>query len=140
MAQEGRMTITGGLPTIFVGNMDAAVRFYTEALGLKVLERYGEHWASIDCGLGLTIGLHPASAQNPAGHVGSITIGFRVSGPIREAVATLKARGVVFRGDIIDDTQLLIANFQDPDGNAFYLAEVKTEYQPHPEPAVSRRA
>jgi hypothetical protein len=96
---------------------------------LKLLERYGNHWASIDCGHGLTIGLHPASAQNPAGRVGSMTIGFNASGPIREAVAQLKARGVVFRGDIVDDTQLLIAHFQDPDGNPFYLAELKPEYR-----------
>ena len=71
------MTISGGMPTIFVSDMDAAVRFYIEALGLKLLERYGDHWASIDAGHGLTIGLHPASAQNPAGRVGSMTIGFR---------------------------------------------------------------
>jgi len=131
------MTIFGGMPTIFVGDMNAAVRFYTEALGLKLLERYGDHWASIDCGHGLTIGLHPASAQNPTGRPGSITIGFRASEPIREAVATLKARGVVFRGDIVDDTQLLIANFQDQDGNPLYLAEVKASYER--EPAASGR-
>ena len=123
------MTISGGMPTIFVSDMDAAVRFYTEALGLKLLERYGNHWASIDCGHGLTIGLHPASAQNPAGRVGSMTIGFHVSEPIREAVANLKKRGVVFRGDIVDDTQLLLAHFQDPDGNPFYLSELKPEYR-----------
>lgn len=109
------MIISGGMPTIFVGDMDAAVRFYTEALGLKLLERYGNHWASIDGGHGLTIGLHPASAQNPAGRVGSMTIGFNASEPIHEAVEELKGRGVVFRGDIVDDTQLLIANFQDSD-------------------------
>jgi catechol 2,3-dioxygenase-like lactoylglutathione lyase family enzyme len=119
------MTISGAMPTIFVSNMDTAVRFYTDALGLKLRERHGDHWASIDCGQGVTIGLHPASARNPAGRVGSMTIGFRSSEPIREAVATLKARGVVFQGDVIDDTQLLIANFQDPDGNPFYLAEPK---------------
>jgi catechol 2,3-dioxygenase-like lactoylglutathione lyase family enzyme len=119
------MTISGAMPTIFVSNMDTAVRFYTDALGLTLLERYGEHWASIDCGQGVTIGLHPASVRNPAGRVGSMTIGFRSSEPIREAVATLKARGAVFQGDVIDDTQLLIANFQDPDGNPFYLAEPK---------------
>ena len=124
------MTISGAMPTIFVGNMDAAVRFYTEALGLKLLERYGDHWASIDCGQGVTIGLHPASAQNPAG---SMTIGLRSSEPIRDTVAELKARGVGFRGDIVDDTQLLIANFQDPDGNPFYLAELKAAYGREPQ-------
>lgn len=131
------MMISGGMPTIFVGDMDAAVRFYTEALGLRLLERYGNHWASIDCGHGSTIGLHPASAKNPAGRVGSITIGFRASEPIREAVATLKARGVVFRGEIVDDTQLLLADFQDPDGNPLYLSELKSEsHRGVAEPAV----
>ena len=129
------MTISGGMPTIFVSDMEAAVRFYTEALGLKLLERYGDHWASIDCGQNLTIGLHPASAQNPAGRVGSMTIGFRSSEPIRDTVTKLKARGVVFRGDIIDDTQLLVANFQDPDGNPFYLAEPKAAYRREPQRA-----
>ena len=132
------MSISGGMPTIFVGDMNAAVGFYTDALGLKLLERYGDHWASIDCGQGLTIGLHPASAQNPAGRVGSMTIGFRSSEPIRETVAKLKARGVVFRGDIVDDTQLLVANFQDPDGNPLYLAEPKAAaYQREPQRATS---
>ena len=130
------MTITGGMPTIFVGDMNAAVRFYTETLGLKLLERYGDHWASIDCGHGLTIGLHPASAQNPAGRAGSMTIGFRSSEPIRETVATLEARDVVFRGGIIDDTQLLVANFQDPDGNPLYLAELKAATHREPQHAT----
>jgi catechol 2,3-dioxygenase-like lactoylglutathione lyase family enzyme len=130
------MPISGGVPTIFVSDMDAAVRFYTEALGLKLLERYGNHWASVDCGQGLTLGLHPASTQNPAARVGSLTIGFNVSEPIREAVARLKTRGVVFHGDIVDDTQLLVANFRDPDGNPFYLAEVKPEYR-RPAPQYS---
>ena len=121
------MLITGGLPTIYVADMDASVRFYTDTLGLKLLERYGNHWASIDGGHGLTIGLHPASAENPAGRAGSITIGFQTSAPIKEAVATLKGRGVVFRGDIVDDKQVFMAHFEDPDGNRLYLAEVKRQ-------------
>jgi catechol 2,3-dioxygenase-like lactoylglutathione lyase family enzyme len=121
------MVISGGMPTIFVSDMDAAVRFYTKALGLTLRERYGDYWASIDGGQGATIGLHPASVHNPAGRVGSMTLGFRSSEPIRDTVATLKARGVVFRGDVVDDAQLLLANFQDPDGNPLYLAEVKAE-------------
>src|SRR5262249_26030742 len=119
------LMLSGGLPTIFVADMDAAVRFYTESLGLKLLERHGNHWASVDGGHGLTIGLHPSSAENPAGRPGSMTIGFYATRPIQEAVATLKSRGVVFQGGIVDDTQLLIAHFQDPDGNRFYIAEMK---------------
>jgi len=36
----------------------------------------------------LVIGLHPASAQNPAGRNGSITIGLTFSTPIEQAVST----------------------------------------------------
>ena len=119
------MAISGALPTIFVSDMDAAVRFYTESLGLKLAERYGDHWASIDCGNGITIGLHPASAENPSGRPGSIAIGFRTTEPIRDAVARLRTRGVVFRGEIVDDTQVLLAHFQDSDGNPLYMSEVR---------------
>src|SRR5262245_9847360 len=135
------MIITGGLPTIYVSDMDASVRFYTETLGLKLLERYGNHWASVDGGHGLTIGLHPASAQNPAGRVGSIAIGFQTGVPIKEAVATLKGRGVVFRGDIVDDKQVFIAHFEDPDSNRLYLTEVKRKAgADSPEHAAAGRA
>jgi len=50
-----------GNVTIYVTNMDRAVRFYTETLGLKLAYRFGDHWASVECGKGLTIGLHPTS-------------------------------------------------------------------------------
>jgi hypothetical protein len=69
-----------------------------------------------------------------------MTIGFHASEPIREAVATLKTRGVVFRGDIVDDTQLLIAHFQDPDGNPLYLAEPKSEHRDAREHSTSHDA
>ena len=43
--------------------MDRSVRFYTEVLGLKLTNRFGDSWATVEAGKGLTIGLHPASAQ-----------------------------------------------------------------------------
>jgi len=63
---------SSGNVTVYVSNMDRAVRFYTEVLGLKLAYRFGDHWASVEVGRGLTIGLHPASAENPAGRKGSI--------------------------------------------------------------------
>ena len=117
--------ISGGMPTVFVTDMDTAVRFYTESLELRLAQRYGNHWASIDAGHGLTIGLHPASPHNPAGQRASMTIGFHLSEPIQHVVSRLKGRGVFFSSDIIDDTELLIAHFRDPDGNEFYVSELK---------------
>ncbi len=56
--------ISGGNATVFVSNMDASVRFYTEVLGLKLTNRrFGNSWATVDAGKGLTIGLHPASPK-----------------------------------------------------------------------------
>ncbi len=55
--------IEGGTPTIYVSDMDRAVEFYTEVLGLRLESRYGNEWASVDAGKGMTIGLHPAAER-----------------------------------------------------------------------------
>jgi len=44
--------------TLMVPDMDAAVRFYTETLGLHLKARYGNEFAVVEAP-GLTIGLHP---------------------------------------------------------------------------------
>lgn len=113
-----------GVVTVFVNDMDKAVRFYSEVLGLKLQYRAGDHWAQLVTE-GLTIGLHPASPENPAGKTGSITIGFNLSGPIESAISELKAKGVEFPAPIHEDDALKIAYFTDPDGNSMYIAELK---------------
>ena len=50
--------ISGGNATVYVSNMDAAVRFYTDNLGLKLTNRVGNHWATIETGHGRPEGLH----------------------------------------------------------------------------------
>ena len=117
--------INGGVVTVYVSDMSRAVTFYTETLGLKLLERYGDHWASIDAGNGLTIGLHPATAEVQAGRKGSIAIGLYVDLPIQEVVQTLQGRGVSFASGVVDDKAVSIAFFADPDGNDLYLAQMK---------------
>jgi catechol 2,3-dioxygenase-like lactoylglutathione lyase family enzyme len=88
---------SGGNVTIHVSNMDRAVHFYTEVLGLKLVYRFGDHWASVQVGNTLTIGLHPGTAQ-PAGgvHAGSMSIGLELAGSMEGAVLTLEAQGVKF--------------------------------------------
>ena len=87
---------SSGNITVYVSNMDASVRFYTEVLGLRLAYRFGDQWASIEVGKGLTIGLHPANEHAPAGRKGSMAIGLELSGSMRDAVATLEAKGVKF--------------------------------------------
>jgi catechol 2,3-dioxygenase-like lactoylglutathione lyase family enzyme len=121
----------GGIVTVFVTDMDRSVRFYTEQLGLKLLQRYQNHFATIDAGHGLTIGLHPASAVSPTGErKGGMSIGLYLTGPIKDSVKTLESRGITFAGEIIGEGKAgSFAHFTDPDGNALYVAEMKTEYR-----------
>ena len=121
--------ITNGIATIFVSDMDRAVRFYTETLGLRLTHRFGDHWASVEAGR-LIIGLHPASDANPAGRPGSVHLGFTVEGSIDEAVETLRGRGVRFTGPVTDDKSGKFVPLADPDGNPLYLYEVRQDYAP----------
>jgi catechol 2,3-dioxygenase-like lactoylglutathione lyase family enzyme len=79
--------ISGGNATVFVSNMDKAVRFCTEVLGLRLAERYGDHWAAVDAGRGFTIGLRPASPKYPVpGTKGGIMLGLEVSSSLETVV------------------------------------------------------
>jgi len=124
--------IKGGNATIYVTDMDRAVGFYTNTLGLKLQFRAGNNWAQVDAGNGMQIGLHPSGPQSPpAGKSGSISVGFSISQPLNQVVATLKSRGVAFRGPIMDDAKggIRLAFFRDPDGNDLYLSEMTQKTQ-----------
>ncbi len=115
---------SSGNVTVYVSNMDTAVRFYTETLGLKLAYRFGDHWASVEVGKGLTIGLHPASAQTPAGRKGSMAIGLELAGSMKDAVKALAAKGVRFHDAVNEGKAGSFVSFDDPDGNLLYLAEL----------------
>ena len=117
--------ITGGNATVFVSNMDRAVQFYTEVLGLKLTNRFGDNWATIDAGKGLTIGLHPASPKYPApGAKGGIMLGMEIEGTIEKAVASLGKKGVQFKDSVVKSEAGNFVHLEDPDGNEIYLWEV----------------
>lgn len=115
------------ITTIFVADMDRAVKFYSEVLGCKVEMRFGNEWAQLKTD-GTTLGLHPASAENPAGVKGSIQLGVEVKDAIADRVEQMKSQGVRFAGPVRDDGQLLFATFTDPDGNPMYLAQQKGQW------------
>ncbi len=116
--------IIGGNATVFVSNMDNAVRFYTEVLGLRLTNRFGDHWATVDAGKGLTIGLHPASPKYPApGTKGSMMLALEIGISIEQATARLTERGVRI-GGIVRDLAGSFAACEDPDGNPICLWEV----------------
>ena len=105
--------------TVMVKNMDSAVRFYTETLGFKLLNRFGDHWADVE-GPGISIGLHPANENMKLGD--NMQIGLNVI-DIDSSVKELTEKGIRF--EIIDDEMVRLALFTDPDGNALYLVQPK---------------
>jgi catechol 2,3-dioxygenase-like lactoylglutathione lyase family enzyme len=113
-----------GNVTVYVSDMDRAVRFYSETLGLRLAYRFGNNWASVEAGRGLTIGLHPASAQMPPGRKGSMAIGLELTGSIQDAVKALEAKGVKFQGAVNEGKAGAFVGFEDPDGNQLYIAQL----------------
>ena len=119
--------ITGGNATVFVSDMDRAVAFYVDILGLKLAQRFGNHWAQIEVGRELVIGLHPKSEKAPPpGSSGAISIGLTIDEPIDQVVQRLAEKGVRFRGPVVQDEQagIALAFFGDQDGNDLYLCQV----------------
>ena len=142
--------ISGGNATVYVSNMDAAVRFYTESLGLKLTNRFGNHWATIEAGpsywttdevgAGLVIGLHPAIAEAPgAGHDGRGGVrprDLRADRGRRSHVSS--QRGVRMTSDIIRFEAGNSVSFEDPDGTPTYLHEFPPEMVPQTRPRRGR--
>lgn len=74
----------------FVGDMDRAVKFYRDVMGLPSKFQSPE-WSEFSTGE-TTLGLHPASEKNPAGKV---EIGFNVP-DLEKFYDAMKAKGVNF--------------------------------------------
>jgi hypothetical protein len=86
----------------------------------------GNHWVTVDACRGLVIGLRPACAKFPAPAAkGGMMIGLQIDESIEAVVDKLQRKGVRFHGSIIKDESGNFADFEDLDGNPFYLWEVK---------------
>jgi len=123
--------ITGGIATVYVSDMDRAVDFYVKLLGLKLRQRFGNHWAEIEAGQSLVIGLHPQSVKGPPpGTKGAISIGLTIDEPIDQVTQRLGERGVKFRGPVVKDEEagIAFAFFGDQDGNDLYLCQVTSSW------------
>jgi catechol 2,3-dioxygenase-like lactoylglutathione lyase family enzyme len=108
--------IRGGLVTLPVGDVRAAVRFYVETLGMKLIDEPEGEAAILDAGEGFAIALRPGAARLPEG-----TLTLRAKVPIDEAIAIYENRGVTFF-EVERKERGTIARFRDPDGNLLALA------------------
>jgi len=109
--------------TVMVSDLNRAIKFYTETLGLKLVNQYENHWAEIHAP-GLTIGLHPAGTHGPKpGNSESLSIGFSVDN-LDNDMSAFQNKGIVFLPNIIEDGPVRIAFFTDPDKNPLHFCEV----------------
>jgi predicted enzyme related to lactoylglutathione lyase len=94
----------------FVGDMDSAVAFYRDTLGLS-LTFQSPFWSEFDTGE-TKLALHPASDENPAG---SVQLGLGTT-DIDNFYASGQADGLVFTSPPTEVHGTRIARFRDIDG------------------------
>jgi catechol 2,3-dioxygenase-like lactoylglutathione lyase family enzyme len=100
----------------FVSDMDAAVAFYRDTLGLKV--RFGSpFWSEFDTG-DVTLALHPASAENPAG---GVQLGFSVE-RLAEIYERRAAIGLDFTQAPFEEHGTLLSKVRDSEGAEISLS------------------
>jgi catechol 2,3-dioxygenase-like lactoylglutathione lyase family enzyme len=98
-------------------DMDAAVAFYRDVVGLPLVRRDGNEWAEFDAGP-VRLALHGTDTVAPSG-----TVVFRVS-DLDAARWTLTARGAVFDASVGEvEGFARFSTFRDPDGNPVQLIE-----------------
>ncbi|MDX1445776.1 VOC family protein [Lishizhenia sp.] len=102
---------------IMVNDMDHSVKFYTETLGLELLNRWGNHYAEIQAA-DLTLALHEKNKGHQVGTTCSIGFGVR---SFDDEVAVLQSKGIAV--SVEQDAYVRLAHFQDPDGHPLFLAE-----------------
>jgi catechol 2,3-dioxygenase-like lactoylglutathione lyase family enzyme len=106
--------------TVATKDIDAATEFYGSVLGLPVGKRWGR-MPAVEFETGsLTIAVMESDAFGMKFQTNNHPIALRVD-DVAAARAELEARGVKFKGDIIDSGVCHQAFFEDPDGNLLGL-------------------
>ena len=114
---------TLGQVALTVKNLDAAVEFYGETLGLRLMGKFPPGLAFFDCGdtrLMIT-GVEQGS------QLSNSTLYFNVP-EIQSGYGDLRSRGVVFEGEpqavhVAGDYSLSKAFFRDPEGNVMAIID-----------------
>ncbi len=108
------MALLSGIETVYyrICNMDKAVAFYQDVLGLELVNRAGNDWAEFRVG-DFEIALEGELATRP--HQGGATIVFQSSDI--EALDTRLTEHEVVKHDLEDLGHSKLLEFCDPDGN-----------------------
>ena len=107
----------------WIRDMDRAVAFYTEVVGLRLSRRDGDDWAELDGG-DVRLGLHGAGERPELPPGGTVVL--RVD-DLDAAMAAMGDRVVSFDAYVGEVPGLArFASFADPDGNALQIIEFGT--------------
>ena len=102
-------------------DMERAVRFYRDVLGLELLRREGDSWAQFDGGA-IRFALHGAVHGRPVSPGGATAV-FEVD-DLDGARRALEERGVRFEDHVGEvPGYARFASFSDPDGNQVQIIE-----------------
>jgi catechol 2,3-dioxygenase-like lactoylglutathione lyase family enzyme len=104
----------------WVTDMERAVSFYRDLLGLHLVRRDEDTWAEFDAG-GRRFALHSAGDGQPVVPGGATAV-FSV-GDLDRAKGELAGRGVRFGHEGAVEGFARFASFEDPDGNTVQLIE-----------------
>lgn len=107
----------------WTADMDAAVAFYRDVLGLALLRREGDSWAQFDAGP-VPFSLHGVVEGHDV-QPGGATAVFRVD-DLDAVVRSLEVRGVAFHDHLGEVPGFArFRSFSDPDGNTVQLIEYR---------------
>jgi predicted enzyme related to lactoylglutathione lyase len=104
---------------VMISDMDQAIAFYVDLVGLKLINRYSNHYAELDAN-GFMIALHPSNDSVTIGN--NVSIGLGIFN-FDKTIELLESRGIQFM--IEKGGYIRLAHFTDPDGNCLFLAENK---------------
>jgi catechol 2,3-dioxygenase-like lactoylglutathione lyase family enzyme len=122
---DSSSTLLGGHAIVYVSNMDAGIRFYSEKLGMRLTNRFGDDFATVEAG-NFILAIHPKTPMTPdPGTKGSVMLGLQVDEPLDRVVSRLTERGVQMTGSNAPRTSENLVEFEDEDGNTIYLWEAR---------------
>ncbi len=114
--------IVGGVDFLSLSthDLDAAMAFYGETLGLECSVHLPDrNYAEFETG-NLTLSIIDGEQMGIGHDVSHIPLALHVD-DVEEARAELEAKGVAFKGDVLDTGVCHMAFFEDPEGNALML-------------------
>jgi predicted enzyme related to lactoylglutathione lyase len=108
---------------LWVADMDRALAFYRDGLGLAV-RMHNPFWSELDCG-GARIALHPGAKGEPR----DTGVNFAVDDLDAEVARAAQAGAVIERGPEERPQEFIrIAHVRDTEGNLIYLVQPLGEW------------